>query len=198
MELILAQVDLALLTEIFHDRLHPTLLAILIGRLFNGEARFLAVFNRFFMPQGFRLEPTTQRAFVHQCLLQLGHHLDTHPIQALDPNFMMLTKIVRYLAFNRVQNKTFMDEIVGQLVCSSNGREFKPAPGGQTMLHHPQLSPLFMSRRGEWWPFEKLPWREADLLGLHTTRKVNMGNRGANVNPRLLAARGNREPEPEK
>ncbi|KAG6355930.1 hypothetical protein INS49_015314 [Diaporthe citri] len=170
--------------------MHPTLLATLIGRLFNGEARFLDVFNRFFMPPGFRIEPTTRRAFVHDCLLQMGHHLDTHPIHARDPNFIMLNKIVRYLDFSRVHNGIRMDEIVGRLVCTSNGREFKPVPGGHMMLHRPKLTPLFLSRRGEWWPFKNIPWREADPLGLYSTRKANKGNSGGTVDPRILGARG--------
>lgn len=182
--------DLELLTETAHNRIHPTLLAALIGRLFDGEARFLDVFNRFFMPPGFRIEPTTRRAYIHDCLVQMGHHFDTHPTHARDPTFIMLNKIIRHLATTRVHNKTYMDETVGRLVCCSNGQEFKPDPNGHMMLYRPKLSPRFLTRRGEWWPFKDFPWREADPLGLYSTRKADKSNAGGAVDPRLLVAKG--------
>lgn len=189
-ELFLAQVDHALLTEISHHRIHPTLLAIIIGRLFNGEARFLELFNRFFMPAGFRIVPSIRRAVVYGCLLQMGIHLETNPLHACDHRFTTLTKVVQHLALGRVQNRIFMDEIVGMMVCSTSGCEFKPDPGAHKMLHHPKLSPRFLSRLGEWWPFKNFPWQEADQLGLSIPRKANRREASDTVDPRLLVMRG--------
>lgn len=187
---ILGQLDHAMLTAIAHNRIHPTLLATIIGRLFNGEARFLDLFNRFFMPAGFRIVPTTRRGLIHECFLQMGSQIQTNPIYAHDPRFITLTKVVRHLALRRFQNGIHMDEIVGKLVCSSTGLEFKPSPGGQKMLHRPKLSPRFLSRLGEWWPFKNFPWQEADQLGLYGTPKTNKGKSNGTVDPRLLVVRG--------
>lgn len=190
MKLILAQVDHALLTAITYNRIHPNLLAAIIGRLFNGEARFLDLFNRFFMPAGFRIVPTTRRGLIHECFLQISCQLQTHPIHACDPRFITLTKVVRHLAFSKFQNGIYMNEIVGKLVCSSTGLEFKPSPGGYKMLHRPKLSPRFLSRLGEWWPFKNFPWKEADQLGLYGTPTTNKGKSTGTVDPRILVVRG--------
>lgn len=179
-----------LLTEITRNRIHPTLLAILIGRIFRGEARFLDVFNRFFMPPGFRIEPANRRPLLQECLVQMDHHLATHPAHACHTNFVMLTKIVRHLASSRVRIGNDIVDVVGKLVCSSNGIEFMPSPGAHTMLHGPKLSPLFLSRRGEWWPFRTIPWRQADLLGLYSTDRVNVADSARTIDPRLLPIRG--------
>ena len=142
------------------------------------------------MPPGFRIEHTTRRAVIHECLLQVGRHLETNPTTACHPRLKTLVKVLHHLAYRRTRDGSHMDEIVGKLVCSSNGREFRPDPGNHTILRGPKLSPRFLSRSGGWWPFKDFPWQEADLLGLCSAPRADRMKSADTLDPRLLVVRG--------
>lgn len=174
------------------------------------------------MPSGLRIEPTTQRGVVQGCLLQLRNHLDKNPTHARHQGFIILNKVMHHFASRRVVNKICLNEIVGKLVDSSNGREYRPNyPGCNAILWRPRTSRLFLGRRGEWWPFKNFTWQKADQLGLLNTPEANgvksTGNEGKStddeekstgneeesigtgtVDPRLLVLGANPEPRRER
>lgn len=143
------------------------------------------------MPSGFSIECTIERAVVHDCLLQIGRHIDANPIHGYHPQIAILIKVLHHLAYTRVSEGVHLDEIVGKLVCSSNGCEFRPGPGAYAMLRGPRLSRRFLSRLGEWWPWKNFPWREADQLGLYRRLgEVKRKDPKDTLDPRLLVVRG--------
>ncbi|KAK2602312.1 hypothetical protein N8I77_008857 [Diaporthe amygdali] len=170
--------------------IHPTHFAVFIGRLFNGEPRFLHVFNRFFLPRELKIIPVIRCGVVYDCFLQLGRHLDQHPTHARHPQFKMLVKVLHHLMMRRVRNEKLQDEIVGKLVNTSNGQEFRPSPAAKTVLRGLKLSPQFLSQLSSSWPFKNYPWEDADEQGLYSTRGVNRKKSAGSLDPRLLVVRG--------
>ncbi|KAI3393088.1 hypothetical protein diail_4759 [Diaporthe ilicicola] len=170
--------------------IHPTHFAAIIGRLFNGETRFLDVINRFFLPKEFNIVPVTRCSVMYDCLRQLSRHLDDHPAHARDPKFKTLVKVLHHLVVRRTKYKYLKDEIVGKLVYSSNGREFEPGAGAKMILSGVELSKVFLSRLSEWWPFRDTPWHQADEHGLFGTHRANGAKAAETLDPRLLNVRG--------
>ncbi|KAL1873222.1 hypothetical protein Daus18300_004042 [Diaporthe australafricana] len=172
--------------------LHPTHFAAIIGRLFNGEARFLDVFNDFFVPRGLSIVPTTRVGVTFDSLLQLTHHLDSHPAHANNPQFKILVKLLHKLVIKRVIGTHHMDELVGKLVMSRSRRELRPAecPSPNAMLGCPKLSPLFLCRIGDWWPFDNISWQQADVCNLYSMSKAGAAKAADCIDPRLLTYRG--------
>lgn len=148
------------------------------------------MYNQFFMPTGLCIKYTRTCAAVHDILRQIGRHMDVNPTHAYHPHFSILIKVVHHLDCGKVSEGVHLDEIVGQLVYSSSGREFIPHPGAYTILRGPKLSPRFMSRSGKWWPYKDLPWQEADYLGLYRrTPKVKRKDPVETLDPRRLTVR---------
>jgi hypothetical protein len=166
-------------------------LAILLGRIFNGDSGLLNVFNRFFMPSGLRIEYTIRCAAVHDVLVQIGRHMDAHLTHASYPPFSVLIKVVHHLDIDRISKGVHLNEIVGKLVCSPSGREFIPSPGTYAILRGPKLSPRFLGRVGEWWPYKDFTWQEADSLGLYRrTPRIIRRDLVQTLDPRRLTVRG--------
>lgn len=160
-----------------------------MGRLFDGDVGLMAVFNQYFMPRGLHIEYTTSRAAVHNILSSIQRRVEQYLPSSIPPNFGIMIKVLNYMAHERMSRGVHLNETVGKLVSTSNGREFHPHPGVYTMLRGPALSESFMKRTGEWWPYKDVTWQESDLLGLHTRTGAKREDTVKAVDPRHLAIR---------
>lgn len=125
-------------------------------------------------------------------LLQLTRHLETHPAHANNPHFKILVKILQQLVAKRAVGNFHMDELVGKLISSRSRRELRPSgcPDPNAMLGCPNLSPHFLCRIGEWWPFDNISWEQADVCNLYSTRRADAAGAADSLDPRLLTYRG--------
>ncbi|POS71903.1 hypothetical protein DHEL01_v209701 [Diaporthe helianthi] len=171
--------------------IYPSILATIVGRLFHDDSALLDIFNRFFMPPGFRIEYTTSRTAIHNILEQIKRQLEPYRPRSYHPNFGIMVKVLNYMSKTGMSQGVRAEMTVGKLVIASSGREFHPNPGTSKILRGPALSELFMKRSGKWWPNKEVSWKEADVGGLHTHIGAKKEEAVDTVDPRLLAV--NRE-----
>ncbi|KAG8156287.1 hypothetical protein KVR01_011456 [Diaporthe batatas] len=170
--------------------IYPSILATLVGRLFGGDWVLMAVFNQYFMPSWLHIECIIDHAAVQNILSSIERHTALCHPSSIPPNFEILIKVLNYMVEEQKHQGPNLNQTVGKLVSSSNGREFHPHPGLFTILRGPALSGRFMKRIGEWWPYKTVTWQQADLLGLHTDREAEKEDTVEDVDPRCLTVNG--------
>ncbi|KUI52695.1 hypothetical protein VP1G_00018 [Cytospora mali] len=151
-------------------------IGLFIGRLFRGEPTTLEIFNKYFLPKNLKIVP----ALAHGVIRKHYNRLRTRLLKEKSlqtPEMGQLLRVLRHFAKECIQGGRRKREPVGRLMMVKSytglkGGTVEVPPGGMEVPAGPELprcvdlSPDFLRRCGNKWPFDRVDPIHVDVCGL--------------------------------
>ncbi|KUI71048.1 hypothetical protein VM1G_07058 [Cytospora mali] len=151
-------------------------IGVFIGRLFRGESTTLEIFNKYFLPKNLKIVPTLTQGVIRKHYNHLRNRfLKEKTLQT--PEVGQLLRVLRHFTKECNQGGRRRRELVGSLMMVKSYTDLKGGmvevpPGGMEVPAGPELprcvdlSPDFMRRCGNKWPFDRVDPIHVDVCGL--------------------------------